>query len=149
MSRFSRSWSLLSLVLAFGCGSEATGVTILRCTAGGTSPPTDCALVQAVARDATGNVLPFLDVKVDSVLGQLGYAYRSGTAVTAGDGGFTLLVFRINRFQQPATPDTATVEVKGYDGTTPISRAKLVMRFFPLGEVLTPTSGTASFVAYP
>jgi hypothetical protein len=136
-----------ALALA-GCGTEATDLTTLRCTAGGTPPPTDCAFLQMVARDGTGNVIPFVTVKVDSVIG-LGVAYRSGSAPTAGDGGFSLLVFRVNRFQQPTVPDTATVEVKVYNGTTPVSRAAVRMHFSPLEEVLLITAGTATFIAYP
>ena len=137
-----------ALALA-GCGTEATDLTVLRCTAGGTPPPTDCALLQMVARDGAGNVIPFATVKVDSVVTGLGIAYRSGSAPTAGDGGFSLLVFRVNRFQQPTTPDTATVEVKMFNGATPVSRAAVRMHFSPLEEVLLITAGTATFTAYP
>ena len=140
---------LPAAVALAGCGTEATDITTLRCTAGGTPPPTDCAFLQMVARDGAGNVIPFATVKVDSVVTGIGVAYRSGSVATAGDGGFSLLVFRVNRFQQPAEPDTATVEVKLFDGTTPVSRAAVRMRFSPLEEVLLITAGTATFTAYP
>lgn len=143
-----RASTVVLLGVLAGCGTEATDITTFRCTAAGTPPPTDCALLQMVARDVTGNVIPFATVKVDSIL-PAGIAYRSGSAPTAGDGGFTLLVFRVNRFQQPATPDTATVEVKVYEGTTPVSRAAIRMFFSPLEQVLTTTTGTATFTAYP
>ena len=137
--------------LILGCGSTLTQVTTFQCVAEGQPPPADCALLQVVARDPAGNALPFLPVRVDSVIPALGQAYLSTSEVSAGDGGFVLLVFRMSRFQQPSIPDTATVYVKAYAdpdpaiGTPAISRAAVVMRFSPLGETVTPTVGPAIF----
>lgn len=141
--------------LLLGCGSTLTQVTIVQCVAEGQPPPTDCALLQAVARGPDGNALAFLSVRVDSIVPSLGQAYLSTSEVSAGDGGFVLLVFRMSRFQQPSTPDTATVYVKAYAEPNPaigapaISRAAIVMRFSPLGETVTPTVGPAIFHPLP
>ena len=140
-----------ALALIVGCDTTATQVTTLRCTAEGQPPPTDCAFVQAAARDPSGNPLGFLPVRVDSVVPSLGQAYLSGSTTSAGDGGFIILVFRMNRFQQPHSPDTATVYVKGYASPNPpigasaISSAAIVMRFSPLGETVIPTVAPAVF----
>ena len=79
--------------LISGCGSTLTQVTIIQCVAEGQPPPTDCALLQAVARDPDGNALAFLPVRVDSIIPSLGQACLSTSEVSAGDGGFVLLVF--------------------------------------------------------
>jgi hypothetical protein len=89
------------------------------------------------------------------VVSGVGQVYLSSSTTTAGDGGFVLLVFRISRFQQPTTPDTATVYINGYAdpsppiGTTPISRAAMVMRFAPVGDLVDPTVGVAVFHPVP
>src|SRR5688572_24816869 len=125
---------ILVAALAPGCGSTLSQTTTFECTTQAQPQPTDCALVQAVARDPSGNAIPFLPVRVDSVIPAIGQVYLSSPNTSAGDGGFVLLVFRINRFEQPAVPDTATVYINGYAnpsppvGTTPISRAAMVMR---------------------
>ena len=146
---------ILGAVLAVGCGSTLTQITTIECTAQAQPQPTDCALVQAVARDPAGNAHPFLPVRVDSVVPTIGQVYLSGSETTAGDGGFVLLVFRINRITQPATPDTATVYINGYDdpnppvGTPPTRRAAVVMQFSPLGGLVQPTVGIAVFHPVP
>lgn len=138
-----------------GCGTVATQSATFQCVAQGQPPPTDCAFVQAVAQDPSGNVLGFFAVRVDSMIPALGQAYVSGSTNTAGDGGFVLHVLRMNRFEQPDTPDTATVYVKGYATADPplgaqaMSRAAILMRFSPLGETMTPTVGTAVFHPLP
>lgn len=138
-----------------GCGTVATQSSTFQCVPQGQTPPTDCAFVQAVARDPGGNVLGFLAVRVDSMVPALGQAYVSGSTNTAGDGGFVLHVLRMNRFEQPDMPDTATVYVKGYATADPplgaqaTSRAAIVMRFSPLGETMTPTVGVAVFHPLP
>jgi hypothetical protein len=92
---------------------------------------------------------------VDSVVSAIGQVYLSSSTTSAGDGGFVLLVFRIDRFEQPTTPDTATVYIKGYAdpnppiGAVPVSRAAVVMRFSPLGELVDPTVGIAVFHPVP
>ena len=144
-----------SLAVAPGCGSTLSQTTTFECTTQAQPQPTDCALVQAVARDPSGNAIPFFPVRVDSVIPSIGQVYLSSPTTSAGDGGFVLLVFRINRFEQPAVPDTATVYIKGYadpnppPGTAPISRAAMVMRFSPLGDLVDPTVGIAVFHPVP
>jgi|GEM_PF-1812206 len=146
---------ILVAALAPGCGSTLSQTTTFECTTQAQPQPTDCALVQAVARDPSGNAIPFLPVRVDSVVSGIGQVYLSSSTATAGDGGFVLLVFRINRFQQPTTPDTATVYINGYAdpsppiGTAPISRAAMVMRFAPVGDLVDPTVGIAVFHPVP
>lgn len=146
---------ILAATLAPGCGSTLTQTTTFECTTQAQPQPTDCALVQAVAQDAAGNAIPFLPVRVDSVVPAIGQAYLSFPSTSASDGGFVLLVFRINRFDQPATPDTATVYINGYAdpnppiGTPPVSRAAMVMRFSPLGELVTPSAGIVVFHPVP
>lgn len=141
--------------LAPGCGSTLSQTTTFECITQAQPQPTDCALVQAVARDPSGNAIPFLPVRVDSVVSGIGQVYLSSSTATAGDGGFVLLVFRISRFQQPTTPDTATVYINGYAdpsppiGTAPISRAAMVMRFAPVGDLVDPTVGIAVFHPVP
>lgn len=144
-----------ALAVAAGCGSTLSQTTTFECTAQAQPQPTDCALVQAVAQDPSGNAIPFLPVRVDSVVSGIGQAYLSSSTTSAADGGFVLLVFRINRFAQPTVPDTATVYIKGYAnpspplGTAPISRAAMVMRFSPLGDLVDPTVGIVVFHPVP
>ena len=144
-----------SLAVAPGCGSTLSQTTTFECTTQAQPQPTDCALVQAVAQDPSGNAIPFLPVRVDSVVPAIGQVYLSSATVSAADGGFVLLVFRINRFEQPAVPDTATVYIKGYAnpsppiGPAPISRAAMVMRFSPLGDLVDPTVGIVVFHPVP
>ena len=146
---------MLALSLLSGCGSTLSQTTTFECTTQTQPQPTDCALVQAVAQDPSGNAIPFLPVRVDSVVPAIGQVYLSSATTSASDGGFVLLVFRHNRFEQPAVPDTATVYIKGYanpsppPGTAPISRAAMVMRFSPLGDLVTPTVGIAVFHPVP
>jgi len=148
-------WLVPASGLLLGCGSTLTQVTIFQCVAEGQPPPTDCALLQAVARDPNGNALAFLPIRVDSIVPAVGQAYLSSPEVSAGDGGFVLLVFRMSRVQQPSLPDTATVYVKAYADPNPaigapaISRAAIVMRFSPLGDTVTPTVGPAIFHPLP
>ena len=146
---------ILAASLASGCGSTLSQTTTFECTSQAQPQPTDCALVQAVARDPSGNAIPVLPVRVDSVVSGIGQIYLSSSTTSAADGGFVLLVFRINRFQQPTTPDTATVYIKGYAnpsppvGTAPVSRAAMVMRFSPLGGLVEPTVGIVVFHPVP
>lgn len=144
---------LLALTLA--CGTENTVEASFKCVAGGSPPPTDCAFVQAIAQDGAGNRLGFLPVRVDSVITGTGTVYTSSSTTTAGDGGFTLLVFRIQRVQSPSVPDTATVRIRGYSdpnpvaGTTPSSLGVLQMKFSPLGAEVSPTNGIVVFTPIP
>lgn len=138
-----------------GCGSTHIVEGTYRCVLEGTFEATDCAVLLVAARDAAGNPLGLLPVRVDSMVPSLGFAYLSESGLTAVDGGVILQVFRVNRFEQQTTPDTATVFVNGYAdanpaiGATPISRAAVVMRFAPVGEVVPPTTGVATFLPLP
>jgi hypothetical protein len=113
---------------------------------GGEFPPTDCALVEGRLLSAQGAALAGVGVRVDSMFHPIGYAYVSDGTTTDGQGGFRLTVMRVNRFQPPATPDTATVEIKLYrrtappPGATPFAAAAVRMRFAPLGAPVEPTS---------
>lgn len=155
MIRSMRRFRALLPLLLLGCDSTLSQETSYRCVLEGSFEATDCALLLMVARDGAGNPLGFLPVRVDSVVPQIGFAYLSESGVTASDGGFTLQVFRVNRLEQPATPDVATVYVKGYAavnpaiGTPAISRAAIMMRFAPIGDEVPPTTGVATFVPLP
>jgi hypothetical protein len=146
---------ILVAALVPGCGSSLTQTTTFECVTEAQPQPSDCALVQAVARDPAGNAIPFLPVRVDSVVPAIGQVYLSSATASASDGGFVLLVFRINRVTQPATPDTATVYINGYTdpnpptGTPPVSRAAMVMRFSPLGARVDPSTGIVVFHPVP
>src|SRR5688500_4743051 len=146
---------ILVAALAPGCGSTLSQTTTFECTTQAQPQPTDCALVQAVARDPSGNAIPFLPGRADSGVSGIGQGYLSSSTATACDGGCGLLVFRISRCQQPTTPDTATVYISGDAdrsppiGTAPISRAAMVMRFAPVGDLVDPTVGFAVFHSVP
>ena len=150
-----RSLRILTLLPLLGCGSTLSQQTTYTCVLEGSFQATDCAVLLMVARDQAGIPLGFLPVRVDSMIPQLGFAYLSVSTTTASDGGFLLQVFRVNRFVQQATPDTATVYVNGYadpnpaTGTPAISRAAIRMRFAPIGDEVPPTSGFATFVPLP
>jgi hypothetical protein len=113
---------------------------------GGEFRPTDCALVQGRLLNVQGAPLPGVGVRVDSVLRPIGYAYTSPAETTDSQGNFYLTVLRINRFEPPTTPDTATVEIKLYHvpDPTPVSEpfaaVAVRMSFAPLGEPVEPTS---------
>ena len=146
---------LCALLPALACTSVATQTTTFICELNGSFTATDCAVLQMAARDGTGNIAGFLPIRVDSVVGGTGQHYISAPTLTAGDGGFTLLVFRVSRLEPPDAPDTATVYVKGYAsqnpplGATAISRASVRMRFVPIGDQVAPTTGTATFLPIP
>ena len=146
---------LLAVVPLLGCTSVATQSTTLVCELSGSFTATDCAVLQMAARDGNGNIAGFLPIRVDSVVPGIGQAYVSAATQTAGDGGFTLLVFRVSRFEQPDAPDTATVYVKGYAAANPplgaaaVSRAAVRMRFVPIGDQVPPTTGVATFTPMP
>lgn len=118
-----------------------------RCPAPqGEFPPRACAIVRGRAVDRAGRPIASLGLRVDSLVRELGYAYASGSALTDDSGRFELVVMRINEFAPPATPDTATVEIKAVPGTRPtpgfnaVARAPVRMRFAPLGERVEPTA---------
>lgn len=133
--------------------SSVTGVArnTSPCPSGaGEFPPTDCAIIDGRAVDGQGRAVSRLGLRVDSI-GASGYAYASDAVVTDSEGRFVLTVLRINRFQPPTTPDTATVDVKAYTNTSPnpgdspVSRAPVRMRFAPLGRPVERTQATLTF----
>ena len=132
---------LLAAALAPGTGRTAPEPRpAASCPRGqGEFPPTDCAVVAGRALDPAGRPLAGYVVRVDSFVRTVAYAYASDTATIAADGSFALLVHRINRLRPPASPDTATVEIKVYRGSAwrpsdaPVGRAPVRMRFAPLG----------------
>ena len=117
---------------------------------GGEFPPTDCALVRGVAKDASGQVLANIPIRVDSII-HPNFVYASGPTASGADGRFSLTVFRGARVRPPTSPDTATVELKTYAAPNPRSRdsatarAPVVMHFAPLGQPVTVTIVEAIF----
>ena len=94
-------------------------------------------------------------IRVDSLIRSLAYIYASDTTATvAGDGSFSILVFRLSRVTPPTTPDTATVELKTYEtpepkaGDIPTARAAVLMHFAGLGKTVTPTIVDLRFEPY-
>lgn len=149
--------AILSALGAAGVVSCRTGLPggdpDARCpAASGEFPPRACAIVRARAVDRAGRPIPSLGVRVDSYVREQGYAYASGGALTDAEGRFELVVMRVNEFTPPATPDTATVEIKAVAGTTPrpgfspAARTAVRMRFAPMGERVPPTTGDVVFV---
>ena len=117
----------------------------------GEFPPTDCALVEGRVLNALRAPAAGIGVRVDSALLGTGYAYTSAAGVTTDNQGrFQLTVLRVNRFQPPATPDTATVEIKLYQrqnpppGSTPFAAVAVRMSFAPLGDPVEPTAAELS-----
>ena len=112
----------------------------------GEFPPTDCALVEGRLLNPQGSPLAGIGVRVDSVRFGIGYAYTSGGVTTDGNGRFELIVLRVNRFEPPTTPDTATVAIRLYPqpapppGATPFGAVAVRMAFAPLGDPVEPTS---------
>jgi hypothetical protein len=95
-----------------GCGSEPNSGAPCP-EPGGEFPPTHCAYVEGRLTDA-GAPVAGAGLRVDDVVPPVGYAYASSAAATDAGGRFSLLVFRLNEFQPPTVPDTATVYVKLY-----------------------------------
>jgi hypothetical protein len=120
----------------------------------GEFPPTDCAVVRGIARMPDGQPLVVKPIRADSFIPSLAYVYSSKTAITTGDGSFTIVVNRINRLKPRTSPDTATVELKTYAsqdpkaGETPAARASVLMYFAELGAPVTATVVTLHFVPY-
>ncbi len=117
-------------------------------------PPTDCAIVRAIARDPEGRPLPGLTLGVDSFVPTVGYAYGSFPVVrSSSDGSFFMEVARVNRLVPRTTPDTASVEIKVYSHAgaldTPIAATLVRMWFAPLGQLVTPTVGDVVFQLPP
>jgi hypothetical protein len=137
---------LAAVITAAACGSAADPFGERACPEpSGEFPPTDCALVQGRVLSPQGAPLAGVGVRVDSMFRPIGYAYVSGGVTTDSRGGFRLTVMRVDRFKPPATPDTATVEIKLYrrtappPGATPFAAVAVRMRFAPLGAPVEPT----------
>lgn len=131
-------WSVL--VLAAGCGTYISSQTSTICSSTGSNPPTDCAVVYGVAHDIQGKSLSLLRIQVDSSSGgQL--VYSSVAQTTGTDGSFIMVVSRHRRVQAPASPDTASVEIKSFSPTGALlGRAVVPMAFVPLGDPVVPTT---------
>jgi hypothetical protein len=124
------------LALAAACGGPNSGAPCPEPR--GEFPPTHCAYV--VGRlTAAGAPVAGAGLRVADLVPPVGYAYASDATATDALGRFTLLVFRLNEFQPPSVPDTATVYVKLYPsaaagpGTPPDDSVAVVMTFAPMG----------------
>lgn len=135
------SLRLFLLGLVAGCGTSISQSSTTICTASGSNPPTDCAVLAALAVDVDGDALRLIPVRVDSMIPGVGAIYASALTTTAADGTFGLLVSRVRRVAAPSVPDTASVEVKTYDPQTQavVGRALIKMNFVPIGEQVIPT----------
>jgi hypothetical protein len=104
-----------------------------------------CALVSGIALDQTGAILPNMGLRVDSLIPGAGYHYASSAFATDSKGRFAMLVYRVRLLAPLTQPDTASIEVKLHNSTTPaprdsaLSRALALMTFAPLGELVVPT----------
>ena len=56
---------------------------------------------------------------VAEVVEPVGYEYLSDAATADAQGRFSLLVLRLNEFETPSVPDTATVYVRVHPGGPP------------------------------
>ena len=121
----------------------------------GEFPPRACAIVHGRAVDRSGRPIASLGLRVDSLVREQGYAYASGSALTDTAGRFELVVMRIKELAPPTAPDTATVEIKALPGTRPtpgfsaVGRARVRMRFAPLGERVERTAAGDVVFALP
>ena len=139
--------SLIVVVAIVACSRGLTPAdSNPRCPpATGEFPARACAIVRARAVDREGRPIASLGIRVDSYVREQGYAYASDGTRTGADGRFELTVLRINEFQPPSTPDTATVELKATPGVVPVpgfsatARAPVRMRFAPMGSPIEPT----------
>jgi hypothetical protein len=140
-SRFAWRRTSLFVLLALGCQTPNGPILVEgECPSGqGEFPATDCAIGLGRAQDSAGSALVGLTIRVDSFVASVGYAYASGTAVTAADGRFELTVLRVNRLTPPATPDTVRIGLKAYrtpnpvPGQAPLDQAYALLRFAPMG----------------
>lgn len=130
--------SLATLASTAGCGGEpSSGAPCPEPT--GEFPPSHCAYVQGRLTSA-GAPIAGAGLKVDDFVPPVGYAYASDATATDVLGRFTLLVFRLNQFEPPAVPDTATVYVKVYPtaadakpGAVTDDSLAVLMTFAPMG----------------
>jgi hypothetical protein len=154
-------WQRLSLVVVGGaivasCASRVAGDANIRCPRPtGEFPPHACAIVRGRAVDRNGQPIAPVGVRVDSVVRERGYAYTSGGARTTDDGRFELTVLRVNEFDRPNVPDTATIEIKAVPDVEPVpgfaavARAAVRMLFAPMGSQVEPTIAGDILFALP
>jgi hypothetical protein len=135
---FSLAVLLGILAATTGCGSESNSGAPCP-EPSGEFPPSHCAYVQGRLTSA-GAPISGAGLRVDDFVPLVGYAYSSNAAATDAIGGFTLLVFRVNEFEPPAVPDTATVYVKLYataaaatPGAPTDDSLAVLMTFAPMG----------------
>ena len=141
MAHYFRSGVTLSVVaMAAACGEPDSEAPCPD--AQGEFPPTHCAYVKGRLTAAAAPVAG-AGVLVDDFVPPVGYAYASNAAATDALGRFSLLVFRLNEFQPPSIPDTATVYVRLYPslaGATPGAAAgdslAVLMTFAPMGTAV-------------
>jgi hypothetical protein len=126
------------LATTAACGSEqSSGAPCPEPS--GEFPPTHCAYVLGRLTSA-GTPIVGAGLRVDEFVPPVGYAYTSNAAATDPLGRFSLLVFRLNEFEPPAVPDTATVYVKLYattadarPGAATDDSLAVLMTFAPMG----------------
>jgi hypothetical protein len=130
-----------AVALAAACGGEPNSETPCP-DPSGEFPPTHCAYVQG-RLTAAGAPIAGAGLRVDAFVPTVGYAYSSSAATTDALGRFRLLVFRLNEFQPPAVPDTATVYVKLYPsvgaaqpGAATDDSLPVLMTFAPMGTAV-------------
>lgn len=140
--------ALLATTPLLACQSAATGPQDLRCAFGGRFPPTDCAYVRGVALTDSGVPWARLAVRVDSFIPMVGYAYASDAVWADDSGHFLLRVARVNRLSPRSTPDTATIELKGYaNGSVgPVAVALVRAHFVPRDSLAVVTEDEFRFI---
>jgi predicted deacetylase len=126
------------VALTAACGGEPNSGTPCP-EPSGEFPPTHCAYAKG-RLTAAGAPVAGAGLRVDDFVPPVGYAYASSAAATDALGRFTLLVFRVNEFQAPSVPDTATVYVKLYPSAAAAERRAATadslavrMTFAPMG----------------
>lgn len=144
-------WALLATAPLLACQPAATGPQDLRCSFGGRFPPTDCAYIRGVALTDSGVPWARLVVRVDSVIPMVGYAYASDAVWADDSGQFLLRVARVNRLSPRSTPDTATIELKGYaNGSVgPVAVALVRAQFVPRDSLAVVTEDEFRFIRVP
>lgn len=126
------------LAMAAGCGSEQNSGAPCP-EPNGEFPPSHCAYLEGRLTSAGAPVVG-AGLRVDEFVPPVGYAYASDATATDALGRFSLLVFRLNEFEAPVVPDTATVYVKLYatataakPGAATEDSLAVVMTFAPMG----------------
>jgi hypothetical protein len=139
--RFRSRVTLGMVALTAACGSEPNSEAPCP-EPSGEFPPTHCAFVTGRLTSA-GAPVAGAGLRVDDFVPPVGYAYASNATATDALGRFSLLVFRLNEFQPPSVPDTATVYVKLYPtfaaakpGAATAESLAVLMTFAPMGTVV-------------